>query len=125
MPEKTSIILHNTHIATLDRKQSGLGILNNGALAIESGRITFVGNKEDLSVEQMRGTEQIDLGGRWITPALIDCHTHLVYGGHRAHEFEMRTSGATYEEIARAGGAWQRRIQLRFVVSTATVTTGT
>ena len=50
------------------------------------------------------GAEIVDCGGRWVTPGLIDCHTHLVYGGNRAAEFEARLNGATYEEIARAGG---------------------
>ncbi len=53
---------------------------------------------------RLEAAERIDLGGRWITPGLIDCHTHLVYAGNRAHEFELRLAGASYEEIARAGG---------------------
>jgi len=108
MSQKTRILLTNAHLATLKRElspeQSQLGIIKNGVIAIEDERITFVGAQEDLPPGGSVWEEKIDLGGRWITPALIDCHTHLVHGGHRAREFEMRLDGATYEEIARAGG---------------------
>jgi imidazolonepropionase len=88
-------------IATLDPSRPGLGIIENGAIATRGGRIARIGAAADL-----RGleAEHIDLGGRWVTPGLIDCHTHLVYAGNRAHEFELRLAGAGYEEIARAGG---------------------
>ena len=66
------------------------------------GRIVWVGPAGEMPAFDSR--ERIDLDGRWVTPGLIDCHTHLVYAGNRAHEFELRLAGATYEEIARAGG---------------------
>lgn len=95
---------HNAHLATLDEKIGGLGVVDDGAILVRSGRIVFAGAKRDIPAELARVADARDCGGRWITPALVDCHTHLVYGGNRAREFEMRLAGATYEEIARAGG---------------------
>ena len=89
-------------LATLDPGRPGLGVVDNGAIASSNGRIVWVGPVDEMPVFDSR--ERTDLGGRWVTPGLIDCHTHLVYGGNRAHEFELRLAGATYEEIARAGG---------------------
>ena len=89
-------------LATLDPGRSGLGVVDNGAIASSNGRIVWVGPASEMPAFDSR--ERIDLDGRWVTPGLIDCHTHLVYGGNRAHEFELRLAGATYEEIARAGG---------------------
>jgi len=94
----------NARIATLDPQHAGLGIIDDGAIAIENGSIVFVGNRADLPQTLLDQAEIIDCGNRWITPALVDCHTHLVFGGDRAMEFEMRLAGATYEEVARAGG---------------------
>jgi imidazolonepropionase len=83
----------------------GLGAIDKGVLLVRDGRISFVGEERDLPTEGMgREIEAHDLGGRWVTPGLIDCHTHIVHGGNRAREFEMRLAGASYEEIARAGG---------------------
>ncbi|MDX2220155.1 MAG: imidazolonepropionase [Burkholderiales bacterium] len=77
----------------------GLGIIERGSIGIADGRIAWVGEgKPDADCETR------DLGGAWVTPGLIDCHTHLVFAGNRAAEFEMRLKGATYEEIAKAGG---------------------
>jgi imidazolonepropionase len=81
----------------------GLGIVERGAVAAKDGRIAFAGAAADLP-SGWDARERIALDGRWITPGLIDCHTHLVYAGDRAHEFELRLAGASYEEIARAGG---------------------
>jgi imidazolonepropionase len=78
----------------------GLGVVERGALVTQGDRILFAGAAADAP----HTDETVDCEGRWITPGLIDCHTHLVYGGDRAREFEMRLAGATYEEIARAGG---------------------
>jgi imidazolonepropionase len=81
----------------------GLGIVERGAVAAKDGRIAFAGGMADLpSGWDAKARESLD--GRWITPGLIDCHTHLAYAGNRAHEFELRLAGATYEEVARAGG---------------------
>ena len=88
----------NVRLATMTG--DGLGIVKDGALAARDGVITYAG----AAVDAPAAGETIDGGGRWITPGLIDCHTHLVHGGHRAGEFAQRLEGAGYEEIARAGG---------------------
>jgi imidazolonepropionase len=79
-----------------------LGVVRNGAIGIENGRILRVGKRTDLA--GFRAKEVVALGGAWVTPGLIDCHTHLVFGGTRAGEHAMRRAGASYEDIARAGG---------------------
>jgi imidazolonepropionase len=79
------------------------GLIEDGAVVIRGGRIAWAGPAAELPVD-LRALPVRDLGGRLVTPALIDCHTHAVFGGNRAAELEMRLSGASYEEIARAGG---------------------
>ena len=88
----------NANLATL---RDGYGVLQDAALAVTAGKISWIGPRTAWK-EQAR--EEHDARGAWITPGLVDCHTHLVYAGDRAHEFELRLRGATYEEIARAGG---------------------
>lgn len=90
----------NVHLITLDG--DGLGVIRDGVLACADGRIVHVGPAG--SDAQLRPTTRIDGEGRWISPGLIDCHTHLVYAGNRANEFEQRLQGVSYAEIARAGG---------------------
>jgi imidazolonepropionase len=81
------------------------GAIRDGALAIEGDRIAWVGRRAELPDAPARVARQVvEGGGRWVTPGLIDCHTHIVFGGERAREFERRLEGASYEEIARAGG---------------------
>jgi imidazolonepropionase len=94
----------NARLATLAPGRPGLGVIESGAIAAREGRIAFAGPQYELPAEWRDGARPVDCKGRWITPALIDCHTHLVYGGDRTHEFELRGKGATYEEIAREGG---------------------
>ncbi len=98
---RCDILWHNAHLATLD--DAGMGIVRDGALACRDGRIAWVGPATRLPPDLQAGRE-IDCGGRWITPGLIDCHTHLVHAGNRANEFEQRLDGASYADIARAGG---------------------
>jgi imidazolonepropionase len=93
----------NARLATLASHDGGLGLVENGAIAAKDGRIAFAGPADELP-SGWDAVERTDCEGRWITPGLVDCHTHLVYGGDRAHEFELRLKGASYEEIARAGG---------------------
>src|SRR5918993_482920 len=93
----------NARLATLAGNDGGLGLVEDGAVAAKDGRIIFAGPADELPAG-WDAVERTNCEGRWITPGLIDCHTHLVYGGDRAHEFELRLKGASYEEIARAGG---------------------
>lgn len=95
-------IWRNARLATLQPAMPGIGIVEDGIVAARDGRIVYAGSVADAPV--LDGVETIGCDGRWITPGLIDCHTHLVHGGDRAHEFELRLAGASYEEIARAGG---------------------
>ena len=95
-------LLKNARIVTLSEKL-GYGIIENGMIVIANEKIIWTGNPSDLP-KDFFSFPQKDFGGRLITPALIDCHTHIVFGGNRAKEFELRLLGASYEEIARAGG---------------------
>lgn len=90
----------NARIATM--AGPSYGAVEGAAIAARDGRIAWVGRQAEMPA--LRARETVDLGGRWVTPGLIDCHTHLVHGGDRAGEWEMRLGGASYEAIARAGG---------------------
>jgi imidazolonepropionase len=92
----------NARLATLAADRPGLGEIEHGLIAARQGRIVYAGSAADAPAIEAESVT--DCEGRWITPGLVDCHTHLVYGGDRAHEFERRLAGASYEEIARAGG---------------------
>jgi imidazolonepropionase len=92
----------DARLATVAPDRPG-GIVEDGAVAAKDGRIVFAGPMSELPAG-WDAINQLALDGRWITPGLIDCHTHLVYAGDRAHEFELRLAGSSYEEIARAGG---------------------
>lgn len=97
------LLLIEARLATMVPGGEPYGLIDDAAVAVEGGRIAWAGSRADIPSE-WAGAERMRLGGRLVTPALIDCHTHLVFGGNRAREFEMRLNGATYEEIARAGG---------------------
>ena len=99
----TCTVLKNAKFATMVSGGLSYGLIEKGAVAISDGLIQWVGPEKELPVE-FAGLQEKDLGGRLVTPALIDCHTHLVYGGSRATEFELRLKGASYEEISRSGG---------------------
>ncbi|MGE4064185.1 MAG: imidazolonepropionase [Rhodospirillaceae bacterium] len=103
-------LFRNARLATLAPGQPGLGLIEKGAIAVINGRIAYAGAEADLPAD-LEKCEIADVGGRWITPGLIDCHTHLIYAGNRAHEFELRLRGASYEEIARAGGGIVSTVQ--------------
>lgn len=105
------LVLANTKIVTL-AGNTPYGLIDDGALVIDGDVIAWVGSEKDLPAVY-RECETINLEGRVLTPAFIDCHTHVVHGGHRAAEFEMRLKGASYEEVARAGGG---------IISTVTAT---
>lgn len=101
----TDRVLTNLRAVTLDPDQGAepYGMIATAAIVIRSGRIIWVGPQDALPGE-FGALSQNDLGGRLVTPGLIDCHTHIVAGGNRAREFEMRLNGASYGDIARAGG---------------------
>jgi len=93
----TDLLLSNVHLATMD---NGYGLLHDAALAVRDGRIAWIGARCDAPP----AAREHDCGGAWLTPGLIDCHTHIVHGGNRSDEWEARLNGATYEDIARQGG---------------------
>lgn len=105
-----SVLFTGGPIATLDEaREAPYGLVEDGALLTDGERIAWVGPVSELAeqaelLEEAEAAERIELGGRLLTPGLIDCHTHLVHGGDRAREFEMRQRGESYEAIARAGG---------------------
>jgi imidazolonepropionase len=103
MAERFDRIWHNARLATVRGDLPDLGVIERGVIAARDGRIAFAGDRSDFP-SGADAAERIDCAGRWITPGLVDCHTHLVFGGNRAQEFELRLQGASYEEIARAGG---------------------
>ena len=95
-------LITDCHVAAMTEGGVPYGAIEDAAILIQDGRIAWVGPRADLPVHKAVDTDS--LSGRWVTPGLIDCHTHLVFGGDRSGEFERRLEGATYEEIARAGG---------------------
>lgn len=102
-PARTSL-WRNARLATLREELGPLGIIEDGVIAVRGERIVYAGPEAGLPSELARADQVFDCECRWVTPALIDCHTHIVHGGNRAREFQLRLEGATYEEIARAGG---------------------
>src|SRR3954466_4413500 len=96
-------LLTNCHVATMDPDVPGaFGAILDGAVGIQDGRIVRVGRRIDLAGYRAQKVEP--LGGAWVTPGLVGCHTPPVFGGNRTGEFEARLNGASYGEIARAGG---------------------
>ena len=98
----------NVNLATMAEGGAPYGAIENGALAIKDGRIAWVGAASELPHRD--AGEVVDGAGGWLTPGLIDCHTHLVFAGDRSGEFEQRLKGVSYEEIARAGGGIARTV---------------
>jgi imidazolonepropionase len=102
--DKIDSLWINVHLATMT-ESSPYGAVENGALAAAGEQIVWIGKENELPADLKSSAAEVhDGGGAWITPGLVDCHTHLVYAGSRAREFEQRLQGATYEEIARQGG---------------------
>jgi len=97
-------LLLNVNLATMENGGENYGEILDAALAITDGKIAWLGREKNLPSYSKDEIEIIDGQGKWLTPGLIDCHTHLVYGGNRANEFEMRLQGKSYQEIAEAGG---------------------
>ena len=96
------LLLTNARIATMQECDVAYGVIEHGALGIADGKIAWVGPESELP--SGINCRTLSLQNRWLTPALIDCHTHVVFGGNRAEEFEQRLMGVSYEEIAKAGG---------------------
>ena len=96
------LLLTDVHLATMSEGAAAYGIVEDGAIAVSGGNIAWLGAQSELPAAESRETRSLE--GRWLTPALIDCHTHLVFAGNRAAEFEQRLQGESYEDIARAGG---------------------
>jgi imidazolonepropionase len=97
-------IWHNIHLATMTDNGNAYGAVHDAALAIKDGLIAWCGPKAELPPCDLLATPLYDGNGQWLVPGFIDCHTHLVYAGSRANEFEMRLNGASYQDIAAAGG---------------------
>ena len=111
MPDRTRL-LTDLKAATMTETAAPYGMIEDAAIAIENGKIAWIGTSDKIPLKY-QSLEATPLGGKLVTPGLIDCHTHIVHGGDRAVEFEMRLNGASYEEVARAGGG---------IVSTVTAT---
>ncbi|ODR92966.1 imidazolonepropionase [Sinorhizobium alkalisoli] len=101
---KRTSLWRNLRLATFREDLGPLGVVEDGAVAVREGRIVFAGAEGELPSDFSKADDVVDCDRRWMTPALIDCHTHIVHGGNRAREFQLRLEGATYEEIAKAGG---------------------
>jgi imidazolonepropionase len=98
MKEAGDTVFTNVHLATM---KDGYGEIRDAAIRVRDGRIAWLGPRAQAPVE---GAMLVDGAGAWLTPGLIDCHTHIVHAGNRSDEFEARLNGASYEDIARAGG---------------------
>jgi imidazolonepropionase len=103
MTERCDLLITNVHAATMDPSLPGpYGALEDAAVAVTGGKIVWIGPRRELP--DTVADEMVDGENAWLTPGLIDCHTHLVYGGHRASEFARRLGGESYEQVARSGG---------------------
>lgn len=99
---EADLLLTDCHLATMVETGEPYGAVKDGAVLIKDGVIVWAGPRPDLPAHKALRADRLD--GRWVTPGLIDCHTHLVFGGDRSGEFEQRLQGVSYEEIARSGG---------------------
>lgn len=107
----SDLLITDCRLATMVAGGAPFGAIEDGAVLVEGGRIAWAGPRAEAPVGKSVDTHRLD--GRWVTPGLVDCHTHLVFGGDRSGEFEQRLNGVSYEDIARAGGG---------IVSTMTAT---
>jgi imidazolonepropionase len=111
-------IWRNAHLATLAPDREGLGTVARGLIASRDGTIVYAGPQREAPADLKAGND-VDCQGRLITPGFIDCHTHLVYAGNRAHDFEQRLNGVSYEDIARRGGGILSTVAATRAASTA------
>jgi len=114
------LLLTDARIATMRGGAEPYGIIDDAALAIADGKLAWLGPVAELP--DTRYTAKKSLEGRWLTPALIDCHTHLVFAGNRATEFEARLNGASYAEIAKSGGGIMSTVRATRDANQATLT---
>jgi len=99
------LLITDANIATMDTAiDAPYGAIENAALAIKNGKIAWLGKQSDLPSFDVFATPTLSIKGQWLTPGLIDCHTHLVFAGSRSQEFEQRLQGVSYEQIAAQGG---------------------
>jgi imidazolonepropionase len=117
---RVDLLWRNARIATMAAGGAPFGLIEAGAIAARGGRIAWVGPMEELP-RDIDADAGIDLGGRLVTPGLIDCHTHLVFAGDRSREFELRLEGASYEAIAQAGGGIASTVRLTRAADEATL----
>lgn len=121
--QQIDFIIENAAVATMMPKGRAYGLIDDGAIAVVGEAIAWVGERAKLPPE-FASLERMDVVGRLVTPALIDCHTHIVHGGNRAREFELRLEGASYEEIARAGGGIVSTVEATRAASEDSLTEG-
>ncbi len=119
---KCDLLITDANVATMVDGEEPYGIKNNAAIAITDGQICWIGNQVDLPSFDFQ--QSVSVQGRWLTPGLIDCHTHLIFAGNRAREFEQRLNGVTYEEIARAGGGIRSTVNATREASTEILVQG-
>ena len=106
---KVDLLLRKVNLATM-AETSGFGEILDGAVAVRDGRISWIGPDAEVRLEH-EAIEEVDCGGQWLTPGLIDCHTHLVWAGNRSAEFEKRLAGRSYADIAEEGGGILSTVQ--------------
>lgn len=102
------LLIKNVNIASMQSSSAPYGVIEDAMLAIRDGKIAFVGKQNE---NHFQAFDVVDAKGHWLLPGLIDCHTHLIYGGNRTNEFEQRLQGKTYEQIAQQGGGIQRTVK--------------
>lgn len=119
MTEECDWQIRNVRLATMADNGNAYGAIEDGAIAIRGDSILYAGPQSGLP--QLAARETLDVQGCWAAPGLVDCHTHLVYGGNRAQEFELRLRGASYEEIARQGGGILSTVAATRAASQATL----
>ncbi len=102
------LLFKNANIASMQSNSAPYGVIEDAMLAIRDGKIAFVGKQNE---NHFQAFDVVDAKGHWLLPGLIDCHTHLIYGGNRTNEFEQRLQGKTYEQIAQQGGGIQRTVK--------------
>lgn len=101
--ESVDTLLVNCHAATMAKGR--MSVIRNAGIAVKNSKIVWVGAEKDLDdIDKCRTVRRVDCGRQWVLPGFVDCHTHLVWGGSRSNEFEMRLNGATYEQISQKGG---------------------